>query len=77
MGLAYYFHMESVPRTVTRTEWYKTWRQVRIDSKEHAKMAEKELKMFRSAPDHIREQMLDHMINPPLVLGPYMDRHSW
>lgn len=78
MVAQYYFHMESVPRTVNREDWYKTWREVRIQRKLNAKYIKEGNEWFRlnhvNMSPKVKKDYMDGMINPPLILGPYMDR---
>lgn len=71
-----YFYMPHVPRTVTREEWYKTWRRVRVLKKETAAMNKITTAQLRrlDVPQHIKNDIMDNLIFPPLILGPYMDR---
>lgn len=72
---AYYFHMPDVPRTINREEWYKIWQEVRRRRKEVAAWNISRSNLLTiELPDYMRKDIIEHLINPPLILGPYMNR---
>lgn len=72
----YYFYMPHVPRTTTRAEWYKAWRDVRIGQHTSAALEKGRFDLLRNQniPAKVRKDLMDNLINPPIVLGPFMDR---
>lgn len=77
MTARYYFHPQSMPRTITREEWYRVWHDVRVGFRENKEALIKHNDFFQAnyhrMPEHIKKQMLDEIIYPPIILGPYMD----
>lgn len=69
-----YFRPEEVPRSIKRPEWYRIWRWTRIQRKELAESMERKRKMLLAVPPSIRQDIINEMIYPPLLLGPYMDK---
>lgn len=76
MSLQLYFNSAKVPRTIGREEWKLCWRWVRVCRKRLAEQLEKEreLLLWADLPSHIKHDIMDKMVNPPLLLGPHMDR---
>ena len=76
MSLQLYFVPSKVPRTITKVEWYECWRWLRVCRKKLKEQLDKEVEMLRKddLPKHIRDDIASKIINPPLLLGPYMDR---
>lgn len=70
-----FFYMPRVPRTVTREEWYKAWRRVRVLKKETAALNKITAEQLHNPalPQRIKKDIMDNLIYPPLILGPYMD----
>jgi hypothetical protein len=72
MSLALYFNPSAFPRTIPRKEWKELWRWKRIIEKELAKAHEEmmyNLVVFGSTmPDHLREDILDRLTNPPIIM---------
>lgn len=78
MSLQLYFVPTLLPRTISRKEWYDLWRWKRVMQQELTVAAWRETAFFREyghtlTPEQ-RRDMLDRMVNPPILLGPYMDR---
>jgi hypothetical protein len=69
------FVPEKIPRTITRKEWYEMWRWKRVTEKKLKEEVEKQFNFLRTygttMPDYQKKDLLDKLINPPLVLGPY------
>lgn len=75
MGLIVLFDLDQVPRTVRRKEWYAAWRQVRIARREQKQHGERDRELLKTLPaGPYRRELIDRMVNPPILLGPYMDR---
>jgi hypothetical protein len=71
MTLQLYFNPALFPRTITRKEWKKIWRWKRITQKRLAEEFEQQrlnLIMFGTTHPDIKADMLDRMINPPLLI---------
>lgn len=75
--VALYFIMEKVPRTVGRKEWYEIYRKVRVQRKEcrtqESRLQELLREKGKEMHPRIRRDIMDSLIYPPLILGPYMD----
>lgn len=70
-----YFRPQSVPRTTTRDEWYKGYRRFREMRRESRVMNDHTVKLLAShkdMPARIRRHIIDRLIYPPLILGPWM-----
>ena len=73
MAAQVYFHLQSVPRTISRTEWYTTWRKVRMMQNTQRLIERSERELLRTPlPDNVRQDIFERMVNPPLLLGPWM-----
>lgn len=72
-----YFDITKVPRSTSREEWKNCWRRVRVLKKEllWANKGRIELLVEHKdiMPPKIKADLIDHLVNPPLLLGPYMD----
>lgn len=68
-----YFDQTRIPRSVGRSEWRRIQREVRVTRKELAKAEATRIDMLRdpTLPKHLREDLINHLINPPILLGPY------
>lgn len=77
MSLQLYFVPSKVPRTITRKEWYDCWRWLRITRKKLAEQLEQERMMLSvygtTMLPEAKRDLMEKMINPPLLLGPYME----
>lgn len=69
-----YFCMQLVPRTTTREEWYTGYRRVREMRRQQTHFAEnaRQLLTKHNLDERIRRDIIDHMVNPPIILGPWM-----
>lgn len=72
-----YFRMVDVPRTVGREEWKRIHKWTRIKRRELAELREAKLQAMLQAPPEPRNKIMDEMINPPLLAGPYMLGSKW
>lgn len=68
-----YFRMEEVPRSIGREEWYRIHRWTRIQRKELAESREKKRQLLFTTPPAIMQRIIDELVCPTLLLGPYMD----
>lgn len=79
--VAYYFRMQNVPRNISKARWKEVYRQVRVGRKwanEQTQRSQEALREFgENLPEHIYKDMIETMIYPPIVLGPYMDKVRW
>lgn len=70
-----YFNILTIPRTITREEWKRLWQWKRITEKDLQLQEEKKVNMLRRYGDvmplETKSRMIDEMVNPPLLLGPY------
>lgn len=75
--IQFYFVPSKLPRTWTKTQWKEAYRWVRVTRKELNKQAEKQMADFAAfgttMPERMREDYMNNMINPPLLLGPGME----
>jgi hypothetical protein len=71
------FVLEKIPRTVGREEWYNIWRKVRRMRTEQKELDERICRLLPSMPTKIRQAEIDRIVNPPLLLGPYMESVRW
>jgi len=78
MGLSLYFNPTMIPRTITRKEWKEIWRWKRITQSELAKAMQREIDYLvvygNTLLPEQKQRMIDNIVNPPLLLGPYMDK---
>jgi hypothetical protein len=76
MSLALYFVPFKIPRTVTRKEWYEIhrWRRVTQKQLNATLLFEQEKLRDPSTPSWVKRDLMNSMIYPPLLLGPYMDK---
>lgn len=66
------FNISKVPRSLSKVEWKKLWRWKRETVKRLAKHEEAKIEMLQSdLPPHLKSDLMDHIINPPILLGPY------
>ena len=76
--IALYFNPSKFPRTITRKEWRDIWRWKRVTEKQLAIEARAQIESLHyygtTMPRHIRDEMLDNIINPPLLIHSRMDR---
>lgn len=76
--LKLFFNPSMIPRTILRKEWYDIWRWKRTVEKQLAKDAEEArnnlITYGNTMPKYIKDDLINKMINPPLLLGPYMDK---
>lgn len=78
MALQLYFIPSKFSRATTRDEWKEIWRWKRLTEQKLRADLEKERALISNlgtplAP-HIKEALLDHMINPPLLVH---DKQEW
>lgn len=75
--ISLYFVLSKFPRTINRKQWREIWRWKRLTQKQLAVEVSKQLEMLgaygSTTPDYIRQDMLDNMINPPLLVHDRMD----
>jgi hypothetical protein len=78
MVVRLYFDPRMLPRTMTRDEWRALDRWRRLIRKELAQQLEARREMIARLITDVsifgRAAVLDDMVNPPLLLGPYMDQ---
>lgn len=71
------FDMLKVPRTTTRPEWYKMYRGVRETARTLRKHEMDQIELLRThghtMPARMKADLMEKIINPPIVLGP----HQW
>lgn len=58
-----------LPRTMSRREWREIYRWKRVEEK---KLRQMEIEAIRIAAMFDRAEMLDRIVNPPLLLHPLM-----
>lgn len=68
------FDITKLPRSTTREEWklHERWARVTRKGLKHGE--EQRLALLRkreNLPERIRLSMIEDMVNPPLLLGPY------
>lgn len=71
--VALYFVQEQLPRTLTQKQWkaiHREWRQMKREVFETNK--QRDVLLRGLPPGKLRTELLEQMINPPLVLGPGM-----
>lgn len=72
-----YWNPSKVPRTLTREQWKECYRWVRITRKRLREELQKQQQFLATygttMPQIIKNDILDKMVNPPLLLGPYME----
>lgn len=63
--------MQSIPRSTKREAWEELWRWKRLQEQELAKMEKQKMKLLKqnNLPAHIRNALIDELINPPLLMG--------
>lgn len=71
--MKYYFDPTKIPRSVEKTEWKQIWRSKRMIVK---RLAEQENEMRnrlrdKTLPNYVRKDIMDELVYPPLMLGPY------
>lgn len=61
-----------VSRTTSKERWREIWRWKRIKTKELAQNEAQKIQLLRddTVPTHIRNDIIDEIVNPPLLLGP-------
>lgn len=71
--MRYYLDLNKIPRSVGRAEWYKIWRNKRVIEKKCIVDEEQKIVMLRldNLNEKIRRSIMDEIIYPPLILGPY------
>lgn len=76
------FDQTRVPRTLSRAEWRVIYRNVRMTRRELAIESDRMVERLRKLPatspeavliDRMRGEMIQRLVNPPLLLGPYQD----
>jgi hypothetical protein len=60
------FQPHRYPRSMTREEWYRTWRWVRQTRKEQRMLAA----ALVCGNDRIRQDIMDQLVFPPLLIVP-------
>lgn len=68
------FNPRKIPRTITRQEWKEIHRWRRVTQKninEMIQLGRNRLTIL--GPGKQRDDLIDRMINPPVILGPYQD----
>lgn len=69
------FDLRKVPRTLSKIEWKKAWRDKRLLENSLRKHNADEMKMLQTQghklSDKQRKDLIDRIVNPPIVLGPY------
>lgn len=68
-----YLPFEKVDRSITRKRWKEIYRWKRIWIKRCREMEDDQIEFLRrnkQMPQRIRDDIMDHIINPPLLLGP-------
>ena len=75
--LSLYFIPAKFPRTIKRAEWYEIWRWKRVTQKRLIEELETQRLMLSvygaTMPDYVRRNIIDNMINPPLLVHDRMD----
>lgn len=70
-----YLDICKIPRTVTRAEWKEIHRWRRIVTRQLKKDVQHKMDMLAvygtTMLPEMKEDLLNEMINPPLLLGPY------
>lgn len=71
--MRYYLDLNKIPRSVCRIEWKKIWRDKRVIEKKLIVDEETMMTMLRldNLDRKIRLDIMEKLIYPPLVLGPY------
>ncbi len=68
------FNATSLSRAITRAEWKEIWRWKRLTEKRMKKSVEEQIALLvafgTTMPKHIRSDMVDTIINPPLMIYP-------
>ena len=73
------FNQSTLPRSMTRQEWREVDRWRRVTQKVLAEQARKRVDNLiafgSSMPSWQRKDLIDRLVNPTLLLGPYQDLH--
>lgn len=71
--MRYHLDLDKIPRSVDRTEWKEIWRNKRVKIKELAHQENEMRNRLRdkSLPSYVRKDIMEHLIYPPILLGPY------
>lgn len=68
------FNASSLSRSITRSEWKEIWRWKRLTERRLKKSVEEQIAMLvafgTNMPKHVREDIVDLLINPPLMIYP-------
>lgn len=67
-----FFNTHSIPRTTSRKEWNRIWRHKRLLERDCKNILEQRIKNLRqdNLPDKIKEDLLNLVVNPPVVVFP-------
>jgi hypothetical protein len=69
-----YFDPQKLPRTIDRREWRELHRWQRLTKKELIKHEEELVQKLKDpAYGHARNHIIDELVYPPLLFGPYME----
>lgn len=69
-----YFDITKIPRSTTRQEWREMWRWKREVEKKLKEELGRKISILQTVtdlPSRVRENLMNEMIYPPLLLGPY------
>lgn len=68
------FNQASLPRTITKQQWKEIWRWKRVTEQRLKKSIEEQIALLSiygtTMPKHIRNDMIDVIVNPPLMIYP-------
>lgn len=68
------FNATSLSRSITRQQWKEIWRWKRLTGRRLKKSVEEQIGLLvaygTNIPSHIRKDMIDVIVNPPLMIYP-------
>lgn len=69
------FNPERLSRSITRDEWRDIWRWKRVTEKQLRKSVEEQIGLLvaygNNMPQKIRRDIIDVVVNPPLLMYPF------
>lgn len=68
------FNPSRLSRSINRKEWKEIWRWKRVTEKQLAKSVEEQIGLLvaygTTMPEYMRKDMIDVIVNPPLLMYP-------